>query len=194
MRAGRLTTKLIYILSSMLMLSIATVTGFCMSNAWFQDRDEGKSEVQIGHGTVIKFQNVDDDGTITDGVYGWQGYYDSTKTYAYPGDEIIGKTQLLVEATTPVFLRVKVTSIVQSTDDGSTFSLVDLKENYTPESINGVTAPVNMSDKTGIENYANALKATRPERADFTSDQHILMHMKYISTKQMFGTNIFSNA
>lgn len=153
-------------------LIASVVVGYCNSGAWIQDRDGGSSEAQLGHGIVVKIQNVQD-GTTYPGIGGWSQVYDSA--YAYPGDKIMGETQLLVESTTPALIRIKISPIVQSTSDGgTTFDLVDLTQTYTPEQVNGVNYPTDTSDTAATKAYHDALTATKPQRANFASDTEYL--------------------
>lgn len=137
----------IVVLALVLIASIA----LGVSGAWFQDRDTGNSEAKLGHAVELKLQDVKD-ATATDGIKGWQELYDSTKTAAYPGDQIIGKTQIKMFSDTPAVVRAKITPTVKDADGK-------------PVVLEGVTAPTTVGEVTfSAENpqaYYDALVAAK---------------------------------
>ncbi len=125
----------IVVLALVLIASIA----LGVSGAWFQDKDTGSSEAKLGHAVELKLQDVNRD-SATDGIKGWKELYNSTKTAAYPGDKIIGKTQIKMSSQTPAVVRAKLTPTITDKDSHS----VTL-DGTVPEAIGEAGATVSVS-------------------------------------------------
>ena len=148
----------IVVLALVLIASIA----LGVSGAWFQDRDTGNSEAQLGHAVNVRLQAADG----TNGVKGWSTMYDSTKTYAYPGDVIVGATKLQMASTSPALIRIKVTPLVK---DGDTTKVDANTTPVTLDTFTDVTSPADLKDTVNLEKYYKALMADAPVRGNFVN-------------------------
>ena len=154
----------IVVLALVLIASIA----LGVSGAWFQDKDSDTSDAKLGHAVTVTLQDAD---AKTDGVKNWSTIYDSAKTYAYPGDQIVGKTRIMMGSTSPALIRI---NLVPSVTD-STTAPVDLTGAITLEAISGVNAPTKLKAGEGenqaeidaaIVAYYNALIAKKPTKSN----------------------------
>ena len=148
----------IVVLALVLIASIA----LGVSGAWFQDKDTGNSEAKLGHAVELKLQDVKD-ATATDGIKGWKELYNSAKTAAYPGDVIIGKTQIKMNSDTPAVVRAKITPTI--TDKDSNPVTLD---GTAPEAIDS-TSVSSSSDAAALQAYYDklvALKYTNKSKYD----------------------------
>ena len=101
----------IVVLALVLIASIA----LGVSGAWFQDKDTGSSQAKLGHAVELKLQDISGP-EAKDGIQGWKELYNSGKTAAYPGDKIIGKTQIKMNSDTPAVVRAKLTPTITDKD------------------------------------------------------------------------------
>ena len=145
----------IVVLALVLIASIA----LGVSGAWFQDKDSDTSDAKLGHAVTVTLQDAD---AKTDGVKNWETIYDSAKTYAYPGDQIVGKTRLMMGSTSPALIRI---NLVPSVTD-STTAPVDLTGTITLEAISGVNAPTSITATNEVIAYYNALIAQKPTKSN----------------------------
>ena len=162
----------IVVLALVLIASIA----LGVSGAWFQDKDAANTDATLGHAVELKLQNVDDEDVTTDGIKGWKELYDSTKTNAYPGDVIIGKTQIKMGSDTPAIIRAKITPTVikKGESDPMVFGEITLA------AIGGVNAPAAITETEAVKSYYNALVASKPspslygagKGAEFTTEKY----------------------
>ena len=146
----------IVVLALVLIASIA----LGVSGAWFQDRDTGNSEATLGHAVNVRLQDADGNN----GVKGWSTMYDSTKTYAYPGDVIVGATKLQMASTSPALIRMKVTPLVK---EGETTKVDANTPAVTLETFEGVTSPTSLQDTENLKKYYEKLMSVAPVRGDF---------------------------
>lgn len=145
----------IVVLALVLIASIA----LGVSGAWFQDKDSDTSDAKLGHAVTVTLQDAD---AKTDGVKNWETIYDSTKTYAYPGDQIIGKTRLMMGSTSPALIRI---NLVPSVTDSNSAS-VDLTGTITLTAIDTVAAPTDIKATDDVIAYYNALIAKKPTKSN----------------------------
>ena len=131
-----------------------------VSGAWFQDRDTGNSEAQLGHAVNVRLQDADGNN----GVKGWSTMYDSTKTYAYPGDVIVGTTKLQMASTSPALIRMKVTPLVK---EGDTTKVDASTPAVTLDTFEGVTSPTSLQDAENLKKYYEKLMSVAPVRGDY---------------------------
>lgn len=146
----------IVVLALVLIASIA----LGVSGAWFQDRDTGNSEATLGHAVNVRLQDADGNN----GVKGWSTMYDSTKTYAYPGDVIVGATKLQMASTSPALIRMKVTPLVK---EGETTKVDANTTAVTLETLEGVTSPTSLQDAENLKKYYEKLMSEAPVRGNF---------------------------
>ena len=147
----------IVVLALVLIASIA----LGVSGAWFQDRDTGKSDATLGHAVNVRLQDVDGNN----GVKGWETMYDSTKTYAYPGDVIVGTTKLQMASTSPALIRMKVTPLVK--DSADTTKVDADTAAVTLDTLDGVTSPTSLADTANLKAYYDKLMSEAPVRGNF---------------------------
>ena len=147
----------IVVLALVLIASIA----LGVSGAWFQDKDTGSSEAQLGHAVNVRLQDVDGNN----GVKGWSTMYDSTKTYAYPGDVIVGTTKLQMATTSPALIRMKVTPLVK--DSGDVTKVDATTPAVVLDTLEGVTSPASLQDTANLEAYYGKLMSLAPVRGDY---------------------------
>ena len=147
----------IVVLALVLIASIA----LGVSGAWFQDRDTGKSDATLGHAVNVRLQDVDGNN----GVKGWETMYDSTKTYAYPGDVIVGTTKLQMASTSPALIRMKVTPLVK--DSADTTKVDANTPAVTLETYADVTSPKDLKDTENLKKYYDKLMSEAPVRGTF---------------------------
>ena len=145
----------IVVLALVLIASIA----LGVSGAWFQDKDSDTSDAKLGHAVTVTLQDAD---AKTDGVKNWETIYDSAKTYAYPGDQIIGKTRLMMGSTSPALIRI---NLVPSVTDSKN-APVTLTETITLTAIGEVTAPTDIKATDDVKAYYNALIAKKPTKSN----------------------------
>lgn len=146
----------IVVLALVLIASIA----LGVSGAWFQDKDSGNSEATLGHAVNVRLQDADGNN----GVKGWSTMYDSTKTYAYPGDVIVGATKLQMASTSPALIRMKVTPLVK---EGETTKVDANTTAVTLETLEGVTSPTSLQDAENLKKYYEKLMSEAPVRGNF---------------------------
>lgn len=147
----------IVVLALVLIASIA----LGVSGAWFQDRDTGNSDATLGHAVNVRLQAADG----TNGVKGWSTMYDSAKTYAYPGDVIVGTTKLQMASTSPALIRIKVTPLVK--DSGDVTKVDASTEKVTLDTLTGVTAPADLKDAENLKKYYEKLMSEAPVRGNY---------------------------
>ena len=100
----------IVVLALVLIASIA----LRVSGAWFQDRDAVQQTSKMGEAVTIRLAE-----DATNDVKTWSKLYKDTKPY--PGDTIMGKTQIIMGSTTPSVVRGKID--VEVTKKGATESI-----------------------------------------------------------------------
>ena len=149
----------IVVLALVLIASIA----LGVSGAWFQDKDTGSSDAQLGHAVNVRLQDVDGNN----GVKGWSTMYDSTKTYAYPGDVIVGTTKLQMATTSPALIRMKVTPLVK--DSGDVTKVDASTPAVTLDTLDGVTSPTSLQDAENLKKYYDKLMSEAPVRGNFVN-------------------------
>ncbi len=148
----------IVVLALVLIASIA----LGVSGAWFQDKDSDTSDAKLGHAVTVTLQDAD---AKTDGVKNWGTIYDSTKTDAYPGDQIVGKTRIMMGSTSPALIRINLVPTVQEkTETG--YNPVDLTGTITLTAIGEVTAPTAITATDDVIAYYNALIAKKPTKSN----------------------------
>lgn len=152
MKTKKISWQAIAIVALALVLIAAIALG--VSGAWFQDKDTGNSEAKLGHAVELKLQDVTD-GTATDGIKGWKELYNSAKTAAYPGDVIIGKTQIKMNSDTPAVVRAKITPTIKD-QSASTVTL----DGTAPEAIDGTSVTAS-SDAAALQAYYDKLVALK---------------------------------
>ena len=145
----------IVVLALVLIASIA----LGVSGAWFQDKDSDTSDAKLGHAVTVTLQDAD---AKTDGVKNWGTIYDSTKTYAYPGDQIVGKTRIMMGSTSPALIRI---NLVPSVTDSNS-APVDLTGTITLTAIDSVAAPTDIKATDDVIAYYNALIAKKPTKSN----------------------------
>ena len=98
----------IVVLALVLIASIA----LGVSGAWFQDNDAVQQTSKMGEAVTIRLG----DTSATDPVDTWSTLYKSTNPY--PGDTIMGQTQIYMGSETPSVVRGKVIVSVQKPKEG----------------------------------------------------------------------------
>lgn len=98
----------IVVLALVLIASIA----LGVSGAWFQDNDAVQQTSKMGEAVTIRLGNI----SATDPVTTWSGLYKDTKPF--PGDTIMGNTNIYMGTETPSVVRGKI--IVKVTDKNGT--------------------------------------------------------------------------
>ena len=97
----------IVVLALVLIASIA----LGVSGAWFQDKDTETAEATMGPAVTIRLtKNGSEDGVET-----WNSLYTGAEGRAYPGDKLLGATQIVPGSATETVMRVK---IVPTVTDG----------------------------------------------------------------------------
>ncbi len=119
----------IVVLALVLIASIA----LGVSGAWFQDKDAVQQTSKMGEAVTIRLAE-----DATHDVKTWSNMYTNTKPY--PGDTIMGKTQIIMGSTTPSVVRGKIDVKVTNKDGDVTLPAAN------PE-MTGVEKPV-MPDKS----------------------------------------------
>ncbi len=97
----------IVVLALVLIASIA----LGVSGAWFQDRDSETAEATMGPAVTIRLTKKDS----ADGVDTWNSLYTGAEGRAYPGDKLLGATQIVPGSTTETVMRVKIVPTVTAT-------------------------------------------------------------------------------
>ena len=180
----------IVVLALVLIASIA----LGVSGAWFQDKDTGSSEAKLGHAVELKLQDVKGE-SATDGIKGWKELYNSEKTAAYPGDKIIGKTQIKMNSDTPAVVRAKLTPTITD-KDSHTVTL----DGAIPEAIGEAGATVSVSASSTPEQlqayYDKLVELKYTKEADYnriapTWNKFLLANMtaglKFIDNASTYG-------
>ena len=197
MKTKKISWQAIAIVALALVLIAAIALG--VSGAWFQDRDEAGTNATLGHAVEVKLQNVDDANATADGIKGWKELYDSTKTNAYPGDVIIGKTQIKMGSDTPAIIRAKITPIVikKGETDPMVFGEITL------ETIGGVAAPTDLTDANAeaVKKYYNALIASKPSPSlygtgkgeEFTTEKYEAALTAYTTNADKWNAFLLKN-
>lgn len=180
MKTKKISWQAIAIVALALVLIASIALG--VSGAWFQDSDKGNSEATMGHAVEVKLQNVDGT-TAEDGVKGWANIYNSDKTYAYPGDQIIGKTQIKMASKSPALIRMSVVAEVKDSADKD----VDLSGAITLAEIGGVSAPKAITES--LDAYYNALIASKGS-ADYAAN--VANWNKWLLKNMTAGLNLDS--
>lgn len=176
MKTKKISWQAIAIVALALVLIAAIALG--VSGAWFQDKDAAGTDATLGQAVEVRLQDVND-STATDGIKGWASLYNSATTKAYPGDRMIGKTQIRMASTTPALIRMQVVPTVQhkTLKAGTTdqYEYTDADLNYTEKNItvgeNTIHMPTKLKAGTGetqeqidaaIKAYYNALMDMKP--------------------------------
>lgn len=132
----------IVVLALVLIASIA----LGVSGAWFQDRDDAKSQAKFAEAVTVRLKDPD---TTKDPV-SWEQYYKKDLVGALPGDYVIGKTTVYLGSDkTPVVLRYNVSAKVYADDALTTEVTTDYITEMTEEKISDVY-------KNGELNYYDA--------------------------------------
>lgn len=135
----------IVVLALVLIASIA----LGVSGAWFQDKDSVSQEVTMGTPVTIRLQKADT--TTGENVETWGKIY-KTSSEVYPGDKIMGATEIATGTATPSVLRMKLVTSVKAgaTDtDGATYNGITAMDSTTAATFDPMT------DKPLRSNYAS---------------------------------------
>lgn len=127
----------IVVLALVLIASIA----LGVSGAWFQDNDAVQQTSKMGEAVTIRLGNT----SATDPVTTWSGTYKDTKPY--PGDTIMGHTQVYMGSTTPSVVRGSID--IKVFDKGNT-EVKDLPPAKNSTEMESVEKPV-MPDKSATK-------------------------------------------
>ena len=181
----------IVVLALVLIASIA----LGVSGAWFQDKDTGNSQAQLGHAVELKLQDISG-SEAKDGIQGWKELYNNSKTAAYPGDKIIGKTQIKMSSQTPAVVRAKLTPTITQ-KDGTKVTL----DGAIPEAIGEEGAKVSVTADSTPEQlqayYDKLVELKYTKEADYnriapTWNKFLLANMtkglKFIDNDSKYGT------
>ena len=117
----------IVVLALVLIASIA----LGVSGAWFQDRDEAKSQASMADAVTVRLKDPD---TSKDPV-SWSEYYKKGLAGALPGDYVIGKTTVYLGSDTPSVLRYNISAKVYTDDTLATEVTTDYISKMTAENI-----------------------------------------------------------
>lgn len=99
----------IVVLALVLIASIA----LGVSGAWFQDKDSETAEATMGPAVTIRLTK---NGSKTaEGVETWNSLYTGAEGRAYPGDKLLGATQIVPGSETETVMRVKIVPTVTAT-------------------------------------------------------------------------------
>lgn len=97
----------IVVLALVLIASIA----LGVSGAWFQDKDSETAQATMGPAVTIRLtKNGSEDGVET-----WNTIYKGAEGRAYPGDKLLGATQIVPGSATETVMRVKIVPTVTAT-------------------------------------------------------------------------------
>ena len=99
----------IVVLALVLIASIA----LGVSGAWFQDKDSETAEATMGPAVTIRLTKKGS----TDGVDTWNSLYTGADKRAYPGDKLLGATQIVPGSATETVMRVKIVPTVTATEE-----------------------------------------------------------------------------
>ena len=99
----------IVVLALVLIASIA----LGVSGAWFQDKDSETAQATMGPAVTIRLKK---NGSTTDGVETWNTIYKGADSRAYPGDKLLGATQIVPGSETETVMRVKIVPTVTDGD------------------------------------------------------------------------------
>ena len=110
----------IVVLALVLIASIA----LGVSGAWFQDADSVSQTSTMGTPVTIRLQK---DGSEGANVETWDNLYKTEETEVYPGDVVMGATEIATGTTTPSVIRMTLKTSVKAgtTDaDGSVYEAI----------------------------------------------------------------------
>lgn len=172
----------IVVLALVLIASIA----LGVSGAWFQDKDTGSSEAKLGHAVELKLQDVNGE-SATDGIKGWKELYNSEKTAAYPGDKIIGKTQIKMSSQTPAVVRAKLTPTITQ-KDGTTVTL----DGTVPEAIDTTSVTANSTPEQLQAYYDKLVELKYTNKSEY--DKRALTWNKFLLANMTAGLKFIDNA
>ena len=108
----------IVVLALVLIASIA----LGVSGAWFQDADSVSESVTMGDPVTIWLQK---DGSDNANVEKWSNIYKSEATSVYPGDKLMGATEIKTGTATPSVIRMTITKSVKAGSADTTGSTYD---------------------------------------------------------------------
>ena len=115
MKTKKISWQAIAIVALALVLIASIALG--VSGAWFQDRDAVQQTSKMGEAVTIRLG----DTSATDPVDTWSKLYKSTKPY--PGDVIMGATNIYMGSTTPSVVRGKIDVSVTKKGAGAPINL-----------------------------------------------------------------------
>ena len=146
----------IVVLALVLIASIA----LGVSGAWFQDRDSETAEATMGPAVTIRLTKKDS----ADGVDTWNSLYTGAEGRAYPGDKLLGATQIVPGSTTETVMRVKIVPTVTATAERKYYdATTDMEESAITAFEQRITdglldnADTSTDDKTLFDKYNSYL-------------------------------------